>query len=596
MYLTKSDVLETKKCITKLYYKKNNYPKKDTDEAFMQQLAEAGHYVKEIARVKYSGIKIDNTYLETALTLTQNFLQESEDIVLFDAVFRIGKRLVTVDMVNKIGNTLHVHEITSRVFTGKNPEFYNKNGTVKAEHSDLFEGLWFMYDVVQKCNPKALCYAYVTYLDREKTNYYEDLHMDFQTEEIIEEDQRKRFIAHFTGDPELLRDNYLLETCDVTVKIEEMSKTMETKCKELEEYIEDKKCNKPEPTIGRNCFGCEYRVKNEKSGFAECWKEMAEAKNHIMDLYSPTMQKVDGEYALDLMIKENKNEMSDWLELNLSEGETKKRQTIQIENTLSNREYFGSSMRQTLENLSFPLHFVDFETCARPIPYHSGHKPYQMIGFQWSMHTLHEDGRLEHSYFINEEPNDPNDRFLISLAEKLTEHGTFLMWHHHESTVLKMLLNSLGSYVEKNWVWKDENNTKTYEKIKRILESGMVDMNKITKYDYFHPMMGSKTSIKKVLPAVWQTSKHLDEDVHVKELREKNVLDPYAALEGDNETLKSGTDAIVYYDEMLCAMKRGDQKRVNEIKEMLLKYCHLDTLAMYIIYTHWKKSLEVVEV
>ena len=35
-----------------------------------------------------------------------------------------------------------------------------------------------------------------------------------------------------------------------------------------------------------------------------------------------------------------------------------------------------------------------------------------------------------------------NDRFLISLAQNLTEEGTFLMWHYHESTVLKQLLKA----------------------------------------------------------------------------------------------------------------------------------------------------------
>lgn len=594
MYLTKSDIIETKKCDTKLYYKKNNYPKKATDEAFMEQLAEAGHFVKEMARVYHSGTKVDNSYLETALTLTKKLLEE-DSAIIFDAVFRHDKRLATIDMVYKIGDSIHVYEITSRVFTGSSPELYNKNGTVKAENSDLFDGLTFMCDLVSKNHPKLLVYAHLLFLDREKVNYHEDLHMHFRTITEVDMDGRSKISAVYDGDVEMIKQNYLLTSVDVTEKVDDMKKSMDERCTKLEEFIGDKGCRKPESKIGRNCFGCEYRVKEERSGFNECWKDLANAKNHIMDLYNPTMQKVNKEYAIDALINENKNEMSDWLDLELSEGETLKRQKIQIENTLSGREYIGSDLKKTLEDLSFPLHFVDFETCAKPIPYHSGHNPYQMIGFQWSMHTLHEDGTLEHKQFINEEPNDPNDRFLISLAENLTEQGTFLMWHHHESTVLKQLLNSLGQYVQENWQWKNEDNKQTYEKILRILEKGLVDMNKITKYEYFHPLMGSRTSIKKVLPAVWQTSKHLENDTHLKDLRNKNVADPYLALCEEGETVKSGTDAIVQYDEMLCHLKRGDKEKAEKIKNSLLKYCHLDTLAMYIIYKHWKESVKEKE-
>lgn len=593
MYLTKGDLLAARKCSTKLYYRKNNYPEKNTDESFLQQLAEAGHVVKEMARVYHSGVVVDGTYLETALTLTNNLLQDGA--VVFDGVFRLGKRLASIDMIKKSGDSIHLYEITSCVFTGKSPEFYNKNGTVKAENLEMFEGLAYVYNIVQKLHPKAIISAHIIAMDREKVNYDENLHLNFRTEEIVDVDGRKKTVAHFDGDPQQIKDNFLMFSYDVTEKILNLSKTVDEQASKLEEYVGDKGCKKPEPNIGRTCFGCEYRVKNEeRSGFKECWKDLADAKNHILDLFSPSMQKVDGVYAIDAMIAEGKNEMGDWLNLPLSEGETKKRQKIQIENTLSNKEFFGPSLKKTLTDLSFPLHFVDFETCAKSIPYHSGQKPYQMVGFQWSMHTLHKDGTLIHAEFINDEPTDPNDRFLTSLANELTEEGTFLMWHYHESTVLKQLLNSAGSFQNDVWVWKDDNNRLIYEKLQRILEKGLVDMNKITKMEYFHPLMGSKTSIKKVLPAVWQTSPHLDEDPYLKPYRLEKFADPYQALaKDDEEAVQSGTEAIVYYDKMLTALKRNNLEEANKLKDLLLKYCHLDTLAMYIIYMHWVKSLEV---
>ena len=119
MYLTKSDFLASKKCSTKLFYLKNNYPAKEADELFMQQLAEAGYHTKELAKLNFKGgVQIDNTQLETALALTDNLLEE-DNVTIFDAVFRSGKKLATIDVLVKRGNDVHLYEVTSSVYKNR---------------------------------------------------------------------------------------------------------------------------------------------------------------------------------------------------------------------------------------------------------------------------------------------------------------------------------------------------------------------------------------------------------------------------------------------------------------------------------------------
>ena len=47
-----------------------------------------------------------------------------------------------------------------------------------------------------------------------------------------------------------------------------------------------------------------------------------------------------------------------------------------------------------MQKWEFPLHFIDFETCMIAIPFHKNRTPYEQIAFQFSCHTLYEDGKM----------------------------------------------------------------------------------------------------------------------------------------------------------------------------------------------------------
>ena len=59
---------------------------------------------------------------------------------------------------------------------------------------------------------------------------------------------------------------------------------------------------------------------------------------------------------------------------------------------LYNSEYLSQSSEWV-----FPLNFIDFETAAPAIPPYKGLSPYEIIAFQYSIHTLHSDSCIEHS-------------------------------------------------------------------------------------------------------------------------------------------------------------------------------------------------------
>ena len=118
--------------------------------------------------------------------------------------------------------------------------------------------------------------------------------------------------------------------------------------------------------------------------------------------------------------------------------------------------------------------------------------------------------------------------------------------------------------------------------------------------------MKGKTSIKKVLPAIWNNHHYLHAIPHFSKYAEVDlnnmVIDPYDKLadlikniedlEEENftamEAVKGGTAAMRAYqrlkfDETLTT------KQKQELKVNLLEYCKLDTMAMVIIYEHWRR-------
>jgi hypothetical protein len=196
---------------------------------------------------------------------------------------------------------------------------------------------------------------------------------------------------------------------------------------------------------------------------------------------------------------------------------------IQIDNTKASSEWFSESFSSILDNLKYPLHFIDFETYTGAIPYHKNMRPYELIAFQWSCHTITSKGATPiHSEWIHTGemlPDDnvfPNFEFAKSLMNQIGNSGTPLMWATHENSVLRTILDQMEEYEYKDEILKNWLTEMTHDKDR---EGRWVDMNKLTSEHYFHPLMGGRTSIKKVLPAIWSTNTTLHSVSHFSEYK-----------------------------------------------------------------------------
>jgi hypothetical protein len=109
--------------------------------------------------------------------------------------------------------------------------------------------------------------------------------------------------------------------------------------------------------------------------------------------------------------------------------------------------------------------------------------------------------------------------------------------------------------------------------------------------------MKGRTSIKKVLPAVWSHHNYLHQIDHFKKYVPdeflNGIVDPYDTLKSnikedelDEDVVNEGTAAMrayqrIRFDDTLTTTQK------EELRSQLLEYCKLDTMAMVIIAHHW---------
>ncbi len=424
-------------------------------------------------------------------------------------------------------------------------------------------------------------------------------------------------------------------------------KTFEEAVKFLaENYSSDKKLKSQ---IASRCGKCEFRAKEndlengKKDGMHECLREAwAVSENdlkqaNIFELWKGQMSSSgtkikswleNKKYWLKQLIQ------NDFVPNNYKETEkglsATERRTLQISYSkeIEKHSYLDlDGLKEAYAQFEYPLHFIDFETIGTAIPFHKGRRPYEAIAFQFSHHTVSETGEVIHANeWINiEQGAFPNFNFVRALKDSVGIKGTIFRYSHHENSILNNIKEQLGNSKETDkeeliafiqLITQDKDENK-----KNIAgERNMVDLLELVKKYYYHPMMKGSNSIKVVLPAVLNDSAFLKEKYSEANYLGRNfknkqwfvidektnlAKDPYKLLPpiensmgeieidddaeedfSDGKQINSGGPAMMAYAEMQFSETTIEKQQA--IKNALLRYCELDTLAMVMIWEHWR--------
>lgn len=212
--------------------------------------------------------------------------------------------------------------------------------------------------------------------------------------------------------------------------------------------------------------------------------------------------------------------------------------------TLTNTPYFDrEGAQQDITALPVPYTFLDFEAVQLAVPIWPQTHPYQMFPFQFSLHVQEADGSLKHQDFIDLTGQEPSRAFAEALVNTCPRDGSIFVWNaSFELTRLTVLaeqfpdLRSALLHIQKR----------------------MVDLLKIVERRYYHPDQKGSWKLKRVLPTFSTALNH-----------------------GDLDGVKDGYMAVLAYIEAI--QPETSIERRAQIRQELLSYCSLDTLALVTI-------------
>ena len=119
---------------------------------------------------------------------------------------------------------------------------------------------------------------------------------------------------------------------------------------------------------------------------------------------------------------------------------TNKRNSLVYDAIVQNAGVVSESVQTQLKDLPYPQFFIDFETCAFPIPKFAGMRPYQPLLFQWSCHVKQDAvSDLTHSEFMDVTGNDPRQKFLEALIQTVGDDGSIFVFSSYEKLRLEEL-------------------------------------------------------------------------------------------------------------------------------------------------------------
>lgn len=469
--LSKSDFKHARSCVTKLYYKKEKYPSLLDDDPYLELLAEGGYMIEEIARIVYpDGIAIDYTGGgEEAAKRTREALAAGHN-TLFEATFISDGKLVRVDIFRQTGDTIQLIEVKakswdsddekSRAAAGKKRVTWARKG-ISSDWEDYIADVAYQTMVLREVFPDKTIAPYLFMPDKAKTTSIDLLHKHFTLNKHVNSSTGyTSYDVKFTGDAESMRADHFLTLVDVTEEVEYMMPTVRAEAEALLETLRPAFHRHQAPLTPR-CKVCEYRIepghdsKNgsredsaedvPRSGFIECWGRLGAHKPHIFDLYYGTTLQRGGDNLFQQLIDTGQTSLVEMDDADICNvkgqiGKQNERQLIQIQCSRTGEEYQDSQLVAEMSALEYPLQFIDFETSTMAVPYHAGMKPYELVAFQWSCHTVSAPGgERSHAEWINAEDAFPNFAFARRLFEHIGYEGSVLIWSQHENTVLRAI-------------------------------------------------------------------------------------------------------------------------------------------------------------
>ncbi|MFC2073791.1 DUF2779 domain-containing protein [Campylobacterota bacterium] len=403
-----------------------------------------------------------------------------------------------------------------------------------------YEGILVMVDILHINNDDSVEIYEVKSSTEVKDVHLHDASIQYYVLNGLGYNVKKTNIVHINnkyirGDE--LEIEKLFSIVDVSNDVKDLQVNIPFNLNYFKKFLDDKD-SEPEIDIGIQCsnpYDCD--------AMAYCWKHIPEYS--VFDIANLRIDKKFELYEQGIVNISDIKDISTFSE----------KQQVQIKSEITQKDIINSeAIKEFLDELSYPIYHLDFETFQQAIPEWKGVNPYMQIPFQYSLHIEEKDGSLQHKEFLAEAGKDPRYELAKRLIEDIPSNVTVLTYNMgFEKGVIKKLADTYSEFSSKLMA--------IYDNIQDLM---IPFKNK----DYYVPAMRGSHSLKYVLPALVPAMEHA-----------------YSELEG----VQNGGEAMLTYTRL---SEMEDKEEVTRLRKSLLEYCKLDTLAMVKILQKLKHDIE----
>ena len=317
----------------------------------------------------------------------------------------------------------------------------------------------------------------------------------------------------FGGGPDRLFE-VVDKTVDVATRVGEFEGAADSHAKAL---FQD---TPPTPALVSACRDCSFFA-------SQCLGAgVAHTVLELPNLHHTKLKRLSAEGIVDM------SRLPDDLHLN-------ERQESAMRAALSGQTFVAAGLGVALAAITWPCHYLDFETVATVLPLYPGHGCHQQVLTQFSIHHREGiDGEPFHSEYLADPAKDCERELAEALIIALGQHGSIIVYSSFERTRITALLAAFPDLAMP---------------LEAIL-SRLVDLHSLIANHIYHPDFKGSFSIKKVLPAL--------------------VPD----LSYEDLAIRDGEGAITQF----ARMARGEiaENDIEATRRQLMDYCERDTLAM----------------
>jgi len=475
--LSKSRFLAGLQCHLRLWYQSYEPQLASEISPAKQAIFDSAHEVEKLARQLYpAGLLIEENYLhhEEAVTSTAALMQDSKIQAIWEAAFLYDGVRVRADILERFG-----------------------------------DGSWNLVEVKSSTSVKQV--------------YLWDIAVQYYVLHGCAVRISRAGILHvnnqYVYDGSELDLDSIFTFADLTHQVLHFQDEIRSNLSDLKAMLA--KENAPEIKPSRHCmrpYLCEF--------WEYCTRKMPEF--WVLNLNGINQEKLD---------QLTESEVQDIRDIPDSFALTRIQNRIRT-SIIKQQEYISKELKAEFDDVTYPIHFLDFETVGPAIPRYTGTRPYQTIPFQWSDHILNEDGTIEHREYLCNEDKDPREEFTMSLMDTLGRKGSIFTFTSYEEGIIRDLAKEISAYRDQLHAF-----------LLRIK-----DLHKIIRRHYYHPGFHGSFSLKSVLPAILPEMSY------------------------ENLAIQEGQLASLEYLKMIDLSTSPEER--EKIKKALLAYCGHDTLAL----------------